>query len=150
MTEKELLTQYPILKKLNNKRNGAYFKIQYCTSCARDIKSSERNNTVMKITEMSVRKGINYKNTKGYKEVDNHRGSYYNHIDNMILEKNGKYYLMLYPNKFGKPNSRMYLNGEVISREELRDRGIMRDSYWKEKSRAEVITIGIDKIVNVW
>ena len=53
-----------ILNKLAKKQNGAYFRIQYMTDINSKVSARFKSYNISKITEMSVRKGINYENLK--------------------------------------------------------------------------------------
>ena len=45
----------------------------------------------------------------------------------------------------------MYMfNGIVVSKEKLKEMGVMQPSFWKEKEKPLMITLGLDKIVNVY
>ena len=70
----------------------------------------------------------------------------------MLLKHNTKeqYYVALYPNH-GKPTTMYLLNGMPISKQELQEKGVMQPSFWKQQSeKPEMMTLGLDKIVNVY
>ena len=153
------------LMELSKKQNGAYFTIQYYTDCNRQVAADFKGHNVTKLTTMSVRKGIKYENLKAVKmkkleqsqsltqEQPTQKKSWYSHIDNMLLKHNDKpntYYVALFPNPLTKPRTMYMLNGIVVSKEKLQQLGVMQPSFWKEKEKSLMITLGLDKIVNVY
>ena len=149
------------LMKLNKKRNGAYFTIQYYTDCNRQISAAFKGHNVTKLTTMSVRKGVNYNNLKAVKmkkvnasqEQSSSKKCWYSHIDKMLLQHNDKpntYYVALFPNPLTKTRTMYMFNGIVVSKEKLQEMGVMQPSFWKEKEQPIMITLGLDKIVNVY
>ena len=61
-----------------------------------------------------------------------------------------KKYLLLNPCTNCKPKIKYYLNGEEISKEDLKNKGIMQPSYWTAKEQEALhITINIDNITKV-
>ena len=148
-----------ILKELDAKQNGSYFRIQYMTDINKKVSATFRGHNVTKLTTMSVRKGISYDNLKSVKmsrmENDTRREytPWYSHIDRMLLKHNTKdqYYVALYPNMFGKPKTIYMLDGMPISKQELQSRGVMQPSYWKQTEiTPTMITLGLDKIIQVY
>lgn len=150
---------------LNKKRNGAYFTIQYYTDCNRQVAAAFKGHNVTKLTTMSVRKGINYENLKAVKmkrleqsqnptqEQSTPKKCWYSHIDTMLLKHNDKpntYYVALFPNPLTKARTMYMFNGIVVSKEKLQQMGVMQPSFWKEKEKPLMITLGLDKIVNVY
>ena len=155
LTNKEM----QILKELDAKQNGAYFKIQYMTDINSKVSAAFRGHNVTKLTTMSVRKGVSYDNLKSVKQAkienDNMRSytPWYFHIDKMLLRHNTKeqYYVALFPNVFGKPQTIYMLDGIPISKKELQSRGVMQPSYWKKaETTPTMITLGLDKIIQVY
>lgn len=157
MTEKER----EHLMKLDKKRNGAYFTIQYYTDCNRQVSAAFKGYNVTKLTTCSVRKGVDYKNLKSVKmkkaefsqEQTTPKKSWYSHVDKMVLKHNDKpnsYYVALFPNPLTKARTMYMFNGIVVSKEKLQKMGVMQPSFWKEKEKPIMITLGLDKIVNVY
>ena len=155
LTKKQLET----LKLLDAKRNGAYFKIQYYTDCNSKVSAAFKGNNVTKLTTLSVRKGIDYSKMKSViarrsspNYIPSKNQPWFHHIDKMLLKHNKKdqYYVALYPN-YGRPTTMYLLNGMPISKLELQEKGIMQPSFWdKQSKKPEMITLGLDKIVNVY
>ena len=157
-----------ILNKLSKIRNGAYFKIQYYTDLESHVRAEYKNQyTVTKLTQISVRKGINYENLKAVKQkrlaeamqnggiVESKRESYYNHLDSVLVQHktSGKLYLQLFPNVNGHAQTQYYLNGKSISAEDLKDKDILRPSYWNRKDSGQPVltfTLGLDKVTEVY
>lgn len=155
LTQKQLET----LKALDAKRNGAYFRIQYYTDCNAKISAAFKGNNVTKLTTISVRKGIDYSKMKSViarrsspNYIPSNNQPWFHHIDKMLLKHNTKeqYYVALYPN-YGRPTTMYLLNGMPISKQELQEKGVMQPSFWKQQSeKPEMMTLGLDKIVNVY
>ena len=148
-----------ILKELDTKQNGSYFKIQYMTDINSKVSAAFRGHNVTKLTTMSVRKGVSYDNLKSVKQArienDNMRSytPWYFHIDKMLLRHNTKdqYYVALFPNVFGKPQTIYMFDGMPITKKELQNKGVMQPSYWKQSEKTPtMITLGLDKIVQVY
>ena len=148
-----------ILKELDAKQNGSYFKIQYMTDINSKVSAAFRGHNVTKLTTMSVRKGVSYDNLKSVKQArienDNMRSytPWYFHIDKMLLRHNTKdqYYVALFPNVFGKPQTIYMFDGMPITKKELQNKGVMQPSYWKQSEKTPtMITLGLDKIVQVY
>ena len=148
-----------ILKALDSKQNGSYFKIQYMTDINSKVSAAFRGHNVTKLTTMSVRKGVSYENLKSVKisrMENNDIRSYtpwYSHIDKMLLKHNTKdqYYVALFPNVFGKPQTIYMFDGMPITKKELQNKGVMQLSYWKQSEKTPtMITLGLDKIIQVY
>ena len=146
---------------LDKKHNGAYFTLQYYTDCNKQVSAAYKGNNVTKLTTMSVRKGINYENLKAVKlkraeqtqETTTIKKSWYSHVDKMLLQHNTKpntYYVALFPNPLTKATTIYMLNGMVVSKEKLQELGVMQPSFWKQKEKPLMITLGLDKIVKVY
>lgn len=156
ITEKEM----NILKALDSKRNGAYFKIQYMTDCNQKVSAAYKGNNVTKLTKISVRKGISYDNLKSVIAERNNpdyipstKQQWYHHLDKMLCKSNkeDKYYVMLFPNIYGKAKTIYMLNGMPISKKELQEKGIMQNSFWTQKEgKKRCFTLGLDKIIDIY
>ena len=151
--------QKAILKKLYEKRNGAYFRISYVTDCNKKVSADWKGHNVSKITTMSVRKGISYDNLKSVIEKRKTEGqqaykksAWFHHIDKTLLKHNDKeaYYVALFPNH-GKKNTRWLLDGIEVPKEYLVTNNVLQPSYWKSKSEPlDMFTLGLDKIIDVY
>lgn len=147
------------LNALDSKRNGAYFRIQYYTDCNSKISASWRGHNVTKLTTMSVRKGVSYENLKTVIErringeyKPGTRELWYYHIDKMLCKHHTKeqYYVALFPNKYGHADTIYMLDGMPITKQKLQEMGVMQPSFWSKKEKPEMMTLGLDKIVNVY
>lgn len=155
--EKKHLMRY--LSKINN---GRFFKASWSSEVPVK-KEYENRYVVTKVTISTVRKGIQYTNTKAYKDKLFKRMSiecagndfltptefekkYGNGnslpwgrwlVPNLLIEhtnKNGEYNIYLrLYSTINKPESRYYLNGKEISKEGLYNMGIVREGYWNKK-----------------
>jgi hypothetical protein len=164
-----------VLNRLGEIPNGRFFKMTWKSEVP---VFSKFNNMyeVTKITTSTVRKGIKYTNTKTYKtkffrKVNENRtdymiapvnfndktelpwGHYRAGYENLIIDHTNKAgeknsYLRLYvtPNK---PKSKFYLNGKEISKEELKSKGIVKESYWTEGTNDGVFNIKIKNILSI-
>ena len=152
--------QQKILNQLYSKHAGTYFKIQYYTDVNKQISACYKNQyNVTKLTTISIRIGISYDKTKrvinkrmaqGY--IPSNRETFYYHLDKILLKhrKENKYYIAAFPNINGKPETQYLLNGKPISYQELKALNIMQPAFWKHKDKPDFMTIGLDKIINVY
>ena len=151
-----------LMRYLNKINNGRFFKASWSSEVP--IKKEYENRYVVsKVTISTVRKGIQYSNTKAYKEklskkmMAEYSGNNFltsnefkekcgegNNlpwgkwlIPNLLIEhtnKNGEYNIYLrLYSTINKPESRYYLNGKEISKEGLYKMGIVREGYWNKK-----------------
>ena len=155
--EKKHLMRY--LSKINN---GRFFKASWSSEVPVK-KEYENRYVVTKVTISTVRKGIQYTNTKAYKDKlfkkmsiecagndfltpTEFEKKYGNGnslpwgrwlVPNLLIEhtnKNGEYNIYLrLYNTINKPECRYYLNGKEISKEGLYNMGIVREGYWNKK-----------------
>lgn len=166
-----------LMRYLNKINNGRFFKASWSSEVP--IKKEYENRYVVsKVTISTVRKGIQYSNTKAYRDklysrmgvecsgndflISNEFEKKYGNslpwgkwlIPNLLIEhtnKNGEYniYLRLY-STINKPESRYYLNGREISKEGLYNMGIVKDSYWNRKGTEDgVFTVNIANILSI-
>lgn len=156
--------QRALLGKIYNKKRGAYFKMQYSKSLANKTLAKYKDKyLVTKITTISIRTGIRYDTLKSVIErrksnlscspYYNTRKPWFHHIDRTLVKHNTKdeYYVMVFPNKFGKPTTQYFVNGKPVTTEELRKLNIMQPSYWTSREeKPECMTINISDIVEVF
>jgi hypothetical protein len=167
-----------VINRLKEIPNGRYFKMTWKTEVP---VLSKFNNMyeVIKITTSTVRKGIQYTNTKAYKTkmvkqtLKNYNGScfmapvdftkkdktelpwghYRKGYENIIID---------HTNKAGEKNSylrlyltpnkpqvKYYINGKEIEKEELKAKGIVTGSYWNDKVNDGVFNIKIKNIISI-
>lgn len=151
-----------LMRYLNKINNGRFFKASWSSEIPVK-KEYENRYVVSKVTISTVRKGIQYTNTKAYKDKLFKRMSiecvgndfltprelekkYGNGnslpwgnwlIPNLLIEhtnKKGEYNIYLrLYSTINKPECRYYLNGREISKEGLYKMGIVREGYWNKK-----------------
>ena len=164
-----------INKIINKQKNGTFISVSWVSDQSKKIRAAERtNNTVLKecsgvymkgSSYTSRKKVIDYKEKKGDIYIDPETGKekiacyepFYESIpgyDYKIFGQNkkdsSKKYLLLNPCTNCKPKIKYYLNGEEISKEDLKNKGIMQPSYWTAKEQEVLhITINIDNITKV-
>ena len=149
-----------IIMKLNNKNNGQFFKISWMSDVPITASAKARGQVVYKYTTGTVRKGINYANQKSVQMKVQNDGKVLTHElpwghwmeghEGLLIEHKGKTYVRLYntPNKF---KSQFFLNGRPIEREELKNLGIVQNSYWnKPDGYADALTVNTANIQEIW
>ena len=171
------MTLNEVIKVLSKKQNGAFIKVLLCTEMTsrQTSQSKKEGNIVVKETLTTVRKGVNYGNIASVQKKLEARGDMY--IDpetgkktyaigklpwgqyyknsRTIIEHKGNYYLRLYTSP-NKPKVQYYLNGKVISSDDLRKTGIMQESYWKNKDTKnsvdidECMTVKIENVKKIY
>lgn len=167
-----------VLNRLTEIPNGRYFKMTWKSEIPVFSKFKDFYE-VTKVTTSTVRKGIKYTNTKAYKTrlyrklweecggtcfmtpIDFNKkhktelpwGHYRKGYENVIIDhtnKAGEFcsYLRLYSSP-NKPQVRYYINGREISKDELKAKGIVKESYWNEKVNDGVFTVKIKNILSI-
>lgn len=158
-----------LISKLNEKKNGQFFKMSWCSDVPITAKAKKEGHIVYKITTGTVRKGIKYSNIASVKAkrmeqgIDpsapkpellwgqwnpNHKGLIIDHTN-----KAGKFaqYVRLY-NTPNRPTVEYFLNGKPISKEELMKLNIVLPSYWqksREVAPSECFTVNIVNIMAI-
>lgn len=158
-----------LINKLNEKKNGQFFKMSWCSDVPTTAQAKREGNIVYKITTGTVRKGIKYSNIASVKAkrmeqgIDpsapkpellwgqwnpNHKGLIIDHTN-----KAGKFaqYVRLY-NTPNRPTVEYFLNGKPISKEELMKQNIVLPSYWqksRENAPTECFTVNIANIMAI-
>lgn len=149
-----------MLRKLNEKRNGAYFRLQYAKTVD-EVSKKCPGYVVTKVTTISVRKGVDYSKLKSVVERKSNGGvsaaparkPWYHHINKTLVKHNTKdeYYIQVFPNIFGKPHTQYFVNGKSVTLEELKNMGIMNNSFWNKKdTRPECLTIKVSNIIDIF
>lgn len=152
--------QQEVLKQIYNKQKGSFFSLEISSDkdfTKKNLKKEyEGQYTVCKISHGSLRTGIKYSNTKkvieerlsaGY--VPSNRTPHWTSIDDIIgkSKKSDTYYLLGIPN--GQWHSEYWVNGERMTSAEVKDLGILRDSYWR-KNKPGFMTIKIENIIKIY
>ena len=152
--------QQEILKQIYNKQKGSFFSLEICSDddfSKNNLKKKYREQYVVsKISYGSVRTGIKYDNMKktiekrlsaGY--IPSNKVAHWTPIDDIIgkSKKSDTYYLLCVPN--GKWHSEYWVNGQRMTSKQVKDLGILHDSYW-DKEVPEFMTIKIKNIIKVY
>ena len=157
-----------ILNEIEKKGDGDFFKVDIKSTPISKMKAKFRNQyLVEKYTTICVRKGVNYKKIKAVKHRNFERmwlgvelpkskqttkypiPSY----EKLLLqdEKTNKIYIKLYPQVNSHPKVQYFLNGCPVTKENLKNLGIMQDSYWNSYEGSGVmITPELCNIVKVY
>lgn len=167
MTVKELL------KILETRNNGSFIKIHWISDLGNKqaAKSKDNGDIIQKDTITTIRKGIEYTNIKTVREALIKKGQYEivdpqtgkieviskslpwgNWVDGyegLLIENKGEVYVRLYTSP-NKPNSKYFLNGKEISKDELKELGIMQKSYWNKSEPTDCMTVKIKNIKEIY
>lgn len=161
-----------LVKILNKKNNGSFFKIHWTTNLnsKQTAKSKNNGDLILKDTFATVRKGVEYKNIKHVQEILMSKGQYKidpitgkpevfsegmswgNWVDGyegLLIENKGEVYVRLYTSP-NKPNSKYFLNGKEISKDELKELGVMQKSYWSKYEPTDCMTVKIKNIKEIY
>lgn len=160
-----------LVKALEEKRNGTWFKIEWTSDlngkmCAAAKRSGH---VVTKQVSTTVRKGIHYANIASVKKrfisegkfvVDPQDGQVYILPEklswgewvegsNILIKHKEQYYVRLYttPNK---PKVQYFLDGVAIAANELKNKGIMQPAYWNHENVEEVLTLKVDNVNKIY
>lgn len=160
-----------IIATCNNIKNGAFFSAHWATNCDKYMtaEAARSGHTVTKEVTTVCRKGVRYTHIKKARESKISKGQFVVNpetgekeilvetrswakdvIPNLIIEhtKTGKQYMVVYT-ATNQPKVQYYLDGQPISEKQLRDAGIMRNSYWKESESPVVMTIPVESILEI-
>lgn len=160
-----------LVKELNRKKNGVWFKIEWTTDlngkmCAA---AKREGHVVTKEVSTTVRKGIRYANMASVRErlisegkflVDPETGETYvfpeklswgEWVDdsNILIKHKEQYYVRLYTSP-NKPIVQYYLDGQIITANDLKDRGILQPSYWNRENVEECMTLKVDSVNKIY
>lgn len=147
------------LEKLNKIPNGRNFKCIYQKDLSDEVyKEFKGLYRIIKISEMSIRKGINYENLKSTKEKraqgDTRKDGVFfaHHINQTLMKHNTKdiYYIQAYQNSNGCSKAKTYykVNGVVKTPQEMQTMKILKASAFS-KSHPEVFTLKLSDIIDV-
>lgn len=157
-----------VLTAISQKGDGDFFKVDIKSTPTSKMKAKFRNlYTVEKYTTICVRKSVNYWNMKSVKHRDFERMWLgiekpqpkqttkfpIQGYEKLLLqdEKTKKIYIKLYPQVNTHPHVQYFLNGKPITKENLKELGIMQDSYWNSYTGDGVmITPELCNIVKVY
>ena len=149
-----------VINALNKRQKGTYVKVGWRSN----IESAKARNMgieVIKITDATVRWGVNYSNLKRVKEIragkgegvtENTRKPWYRHLEatpHIIQHLNDpeKQYLQLFTiNKKGYIKTEYYINGELKTKQEVIDSGYVNASEFAHKDECLIMNIPISNI----
>lgn len=152
--------QQEILKQIYSKQKGSFFSLEISSDddfTKNNLKKEYKGQYVVsKISHGSLRTGIKYDNMKktiekrlsaGY--IPSNKTTHWTSIDDIIgkSKKSDTYYLLGVPN--GQWHSEYWVNGQRMTSKEVKNLGILHDSYWK-KDKPEFMTIKIKNIIKIY
>lgn len=163
LTDKQL----KVVKMLDKIPNGRNCTVVYKSDCTKHLKAaySHSGYIVTKLSTIPIQKGIDYSNKKSVQDkradqIEKYgsiitREPFYEKIDNNVAKhkKAEKYYALfgLNTNSNAKSVVSFELNGKTISKEDLQNMGILRDSFWKSTAeRPAIMTLELDNIIAVF
>lgn len=159
--------QMKVIQMLDKIPNGQNATVVYKSDCTKHLKAAHSHSgyVVTKISTIPIQKGIDYNNKKSVIEkrkqefeqngfVAHHEAFYYK-LDNNVAKhkKQEKYYALFGMNTNIKANADVVyeLNGTSIKKDDLKNMGILRDSFWnKSEERPAIMTLELDNIIAVF
>jgi hypothetical protein len=160
-----------LLKELNKKKNGVWFKIEWTTDlngkmCAA---AKREGHIVTKEVSTTVRKGIRYANMASVRErlisegkflVDPETGKTYVFPEKLswgewvegsdvLIKHKEQYYVRLYTSP-NKPKVQYYLDGKLITASDLKSRNILQSAYWNRENVEECMTLKVDSVNKIY
>jgi hypothetical protein len=165
------MTLEKLLKELNSKRNGAWFKIEWTTDLNGKLCAAAKRegHVVTKNVSTTVRKGIRYANMASVKERLISEGKF--SIDpvtnevcvfpdklawgewvgdsNILIKHKEQYYVRLYTSP-NKPIIQYFLDGVKITADELRNKGLLQPAYWTRENVEECMTLKVESVNKIY
>lgn len=160
-----------LLKELNKKKNGAWFKIEWTTDLNGKLCAAAKREgrVVTKKVSTTVRKGIRYANmssvrkrliSEGKFHVDPKTGethvfsealSWGEWVDgsDVLIKHKDQYYVRLYTSP-NKPKVQYFLDGIAIAAEELKKLELLQPAYWNRENVEECMTLKIDSVSRIY
>jgi hypothetical protein len=160
-----------LLKELNNKKNGVWFKIEWTTDLNGKLCAAAKRegHVVTKEVSTTVRKGIRYANMASVRKrfisegkflVDPETGethifpeqlSWGEWVDgsDVLIKHKEQYYVRLYTSP-NKPKVKYFLDGVAIAADELRKLGLLQPSYWNNEKVQECMTLKVDSVDKIY
>ena len=160
-----------LLKELNKKQNGAWFKIEWTSDLNGKLCAAAKRegHVVTKHVSTTVRKGIRYANMRTARErlisegkflVDPQTGQ--THVipdkvswgegvngSNVLIKHKDQYYVRLYTSP-NKPRIQYFLDGLAITAEELKTKGLLQPAYWNRDNVDECMTLKVDNVNKIY
>lgn len=149
-----------VIEVLNKRQKGTYVKVGW-KSNIESAKARKMGIEVVKVTDATVRWGINYSHLKRVKEIKAEKGEsatestrkpWYRHLEgtpHIIQHLNDpeKQYLQLFTiNKKGYIKTEYYINGEHKTKQEVIDSGYVNASEFAPKDECLIVNIPIANI----
>lgn len=149
-----------VIEVLNKRQKGTYVKVGW-KSNIESAKARKMGIEVVKVTDATVRWGINYSHLKRVKEMKAEKGEgatestrkpWYRHLEgtpHIIQHLNDpeKQYLQLFTiNKKGYIKTEYYINGEHKTKQEVIDSGYVNASEFAPKDECLIVNIPIANI----
>ena len=149
-----------VIEVLNKRQKGTYVKVGW-KSNIESAKARKMGIEVVKVTDATVRWGINYSHLKRVKEIKAEKGEsttestrkpWYRHLEgtpHIIQHLNDpeKQYLQLFTiNKKGYIKTEYYINGEHKTKQEVIDSGYVNASEFAPKDECFIVNIPIANI----
>lgn len=148
-----------IIEALNKKQNGSFFKVRLVSPVSLNAAAKRSGVVAYKITEMTVRKGIDYKAQKSVQaKVDAGKilvhdlpwGTWMKGQEGLIIDHKGSQYVRLYSSP-NKSTVKYFLNGVEVTRDELKDSGHVLSSYFnKPEEKPDAMTVKAENIQKIW
>ena len=160
-----------LVKKLNEKKNGAWFKVEWSSDLGSKLCASAKREGVIvtKNVSTTVRKGIRYANMASVRKrlisegkflVDPKTGE--THVfpeklswgewvegSDILIRHKGQYYVRLYTSP-NKPHVQYFLNGSAISADELKKRNVLQPAYWNREEANECLTLKVFSVNKIY
>lgn len=149
-----------VIEVLNKRQKGTYVKVGW-KSNIESAKARKMGIEVVKVTDATVRWGINYSHLKRVKEMKAEKGEsatestrkpWYRHLEgtpHIIQHLNDpeKQYLQLFTiNKKGYIKTEYYINGEHKTKQEVINSGYVNASEFAPKDECLIVNIPIANI----
>lgn len=149
-----------VIEVLGKRQKGTYVKVGW-KSNIESAKARKMGIEVVKVTDATVRWGINYSHLKRVKEIKAEKGEsvtestrkpWYRHLEGaphiiQHLNDPGKQYLQLFTiNKKGYIKTEYYINGEHKTKQEVINSGYVNASEFAPKDECLIVNIPIENI----
>ena len=160
-----------LVKELNAKKNGTWFKIEWTTDLKGKMCAAAKRegHVVTKNVSTTVRKGIRYANMASVRErlisegkflVDPETGESYvfpeklswgEWVDgsDILIKHKEQYYVRLYTSP-NKPVIQYFLDGVAIAANELKNMNILQPAYWNRENVEECMTLKVESVNKIY
>lgn len=147
-----------VYEALRGYQKGSFVRVGYESQLG-NAAAKQMGQVIKKVTEVTGRIGINYKNIASVKARKEQETSsertykvWFKHVEGhpeLIehLEDASKRYLQIFSTKNSYPKVKYYLNGEEISKEDLQATNLCTKSDLASSSKTEVYAIPLQNII---